>query len=80
MRALAGSPEQDDQDPARETDDDRLDCDKDRAMDAIDGIWDAINDHLDPFCGWCGEQGSRWVMRDGVAVIAPCEKCSGLDD
>lgn len=34
-------------------------------------------DGTDPFCGWCGDETERWVMQDGLAVKAPCEKCGG---
>jgi len=68
MRALAGGAEQDDQDEPFDPD----------PLEDLD--WADNDQGLDPFCGWCGEQGFRWIMRDGVAVIAPCEKCSGLDD
>lgn len=49
--------------------------------DPLAGLdWADADDTPDPFCSWCGDETMRWVIRDGVAVKAPCEKCTTGED
>ncbi len=47
----------------------------------LDGLaWADMDEGADPFCEFCGDQGERWTIRDGLLVRAACDRCNREED